>query len=43
MLWVLKEPSQLDRSLEHPKHMLKMNGKTNLTINDEKFVYLNLC
>ena len=32
-----KEPSQWDGSFEHPKHMLKINGKTKFTTLDEKF------
>ena len=30
--WYSKEPPQWDRSFEHPKHLLKLNGKKNFTI-----------
>ena len=45
MFWVLKrtvllyskEPSQVDGSFEHPKHMLKLMGKKIFTILAENF------
>ena len=38
-----KEPSQLDGSFEHPKHVLKLMGKKKLNFTLKKVVYLNLC
>ena len=32
MLWYSKEPSQLDGSFEHPKHMFKLMDKKIITI-----------
>ena len=32
MLWVLKRTVSMNRSFEHPKHMLKLMGKENIII-----------
>ena len=39
--WYSKEPSQCDGSFEHPKHMLQLMGKKNITILLDTNVLLN--